>query len=179
MVEEELFKNDAFLTEGGNSAAPLLSLNTTVKPVNVPALANKNAIPEVRYLLDADVSSTGLHKLPVPSQSGLSPIDTLLGPAGIGANKDVRVHIRRDRVPVAVAERGVAVPNRLHVLLRHRLLRRAHRRERVGTIGEVLDLCDLAVAKPVDRKDATGDLDSARPRVAREPAQCDHGLAVD
>src|SRR2546423_8471805 len=92
MIEKDLSKDDATLQKCADDRPPLLSLGTAVKPVEVPAPASENAIPEVDYLLNAEVRSPRLPKLPVPGESSLSTVDALLGPARIGPNEDVRVH---------------------------------------------------------------------------------------
>ena len=95
MVEEELFEDDAPLAECPNDGPTLLSLDTAVKPVNVPAPTSENAIPEVYHLLDPVVSSPRLPKLPIPCESSLLTVDALLGPAGVGSDEDVWVYRRR------------------------------------------------------------------------------------
>src|SRR5256885_12598079 len=125
MLEKQLFKDDATLPKCADDRPPLLSLGTAVKPVEVPAPASENAIPEVDYLLNAEVTAPRLPKLPIPGGSSLSTVDALLWPAGVGPYEDVWVHVRGHGVPVTAPVCGVAVSHDLHVLLRHRLPRQA------------------------------------------------------
>src|ERR1700730_11477501 len=75
------------------------------------------------YLLDAEVRSARLPEIPVRGDGSLSAVDALLGPAGVGPEEDVWVHVRGHCVPVTASAGSVALPEGLHVLLRHRLLR--------------------------------------------------------
>src|SRR5207253_1864627 len=59
MLKEELFEDDATIAECADDGPTLLSLDTAVKPANVPAPASENAIPEVHHLRIEEVMDLG------------------------------------------------------------------------------------------------------------------------
>src|ERR1700737_1299921 len=69
-------------------------------------------------------------------------------------------------------------PHDLHVLLRHRLLLEPRGFEGVGSVGEIFDSHDEAVAESEYLEYPSADLDAARPSVAAEPDQRDYRVAV-
>ena len=91
VLKEVLDEDDAAFAEGADFRGAELAFDAAVKPAHVPAHSNEDSIPEVHYLLDTDVRSPRLPRLPVPGDGGISAIDALLGPAGVGPEEDVRV----------------------------------------------------------------------------------------
>src|SRR5436309_5416586 len=101
----------------------------------------------------------------------ISAVFAALREHAAGAQPHVRMREALDPAPVfagpvGLVQRLVAALHKLHVLLRHRLLRQPHGLEGPPLVEKVLGLGDAAVVERVDSREAVNELNAAGAPVA-------------
>src|SRR5437764_387727 len=96
--------NDLARSERPEVGHTLLGLDAAVRPPHVPTEPDENAISQVDELLDAGVTSPRLRNPAIEGDRSLSTVHTLLGPADIGPNRDVRVDHLGKVLPITASE---------------------------------------------------------------------------
>jgi hypothetical protein len=135
VLKEVLDQDDVTFAVGLDGGDALLSLDTAVLPVNNETPTNEKSIPEVDDLLNASVRSPRFPQTSPEGDHGLSSVEALLGPAGIGTDEDVCIDGRRDGVPIPAPEGVVPLLEGIQVRPRHRLPRQSHGFESLGSGG--------------------------------------------
>ena len=104
MLKEVLDQDDLTFAVGLDGGDALFSLDTAVLSANDETPTSEKSIPEIEDLLNAGVRSPRFPQTSPEGDHGLSSVEALLGPAGIGSDEDVRVQGRRDGIPIPAPE---------------------------------------------------------------------------
>src|SRR5467141_2621627 len=100
VLEEVLDEDGPTFAVGLDGRDALLSLDTAVLPANDVAPTNEKSISEIDDLLHAGIRSPRFPQTFPEGDHGLSSVEALLGPAGIGSDEDVWIHGRCHGVPI-------------------------------------------------------------------------------